>query len=75
MKAGHVVPEISLERVKHQLSQVSADTLLPLTFIDADSSAQVRGSLVEMPLQFLIEEKELVEARRWLFCFKPIYSS
>ncbi|KAF8530716.1 phospholipase D [Gautieria morchelliformis] len=46
VKAGHVVPEMSLDRVKKQLSQV-------------------RGQLVEMPLRFLIDEKELVDNADW----------
>ncbi|KAF8523531.1 phospholipase D [Hysterangium stoloniferum] len=46
VKSGHLVPEISLERAKKQLSQI-------------------RGQLVEMPLQFLIEETSLVEGPTW----------
>ncbi|KAF8622038.1 hypothetical protein AX15_007323 [Amanita polypyramis BW_CC] len=46
VKTGHVVPGISLERVKQRLNQV-------------------RGSLVECPLDFLIDEKGLVSGPEW----------
>ncbi|KAI0086005.1 hypothetical protein BDY19DRAFT_373459 [Irpex rosettiformis] len=43
---GHVVPEVSLSRVKDRLSQV-------------------RGALVECPLDFLIDQKDFVEGPDW----------
>ncbi|KAM6499803.1 phospholipase D/nuclease [Amanita muscaria] len=46
VKTGHVVPGVSLAKVKQRLSDV-------------------RGSLVECPLDFLIDEKELVSGPEW----------
>ncbi|KAI5116806.1 hypothetical protein M0805_009483 [Coniferiporia weirii] len=47
VRTGHVVPDISLARVKERLSHV-------------------RGALVECPMDFLIDEKSLVENPDWL---------
>ncbi|KAF9002203.1 phospholipase D [Cyathus striatus] len=46
VKTGHVVPGISLERVKDRLGQV-------------------KGALVECPLDFLIEDKAFVSGPEW----------
>ncbi|KAI0086021.1 phospholipase D/nuclease [Irpex rosettiformis] len=43
---GHVVPDVSLSRVKDRLSQV-------------------RGALVECPMDFLIDQKDFVEGPDW----------
>ena len=64
VKTGHVAPEISLDRAKKQLSQVRArleQYSLWTAHVHPSCVSQVRGQLVEMPLQFLIEEKELVD--------------
>ncbi|KAI0295612.1 phospholipase D/nuclease [Multifurca ochricompacta] len=47
VKTGHVVPEVSLQRVKERL-------------------ALVRGSIVEAPIDFLIDEKDFVEGPDWI---------
>ncbi|KAH9168358.1 phospholipase D/nuclease [Lactarius sanguifluus] len=47
VKVGHVIPEISLQRVKERL-------------------ALVRGSLVEAPIDFLIDEKDFAEGPDWI---------
>ncbi|KAH9971878.1 hypothetical protein BGW80DRAFT_1318971 [Lactifluus volemus] len=47
VKVGHVVPGVSLDRVKERLSLV-------------------RGSLVEAPIDFLIDEKDFVEGPDWI---------
>ncbi|TFK38573.1 phospholipase D [Crucibulum laeve] len=46
VKTGHVVPGISLDRVKNRLSQV-------------------KGALVECPLDFLIEDRDFVSGPEW----------
>ncbi|KAJ7600688.1 phospholipase D [Mycena floridula] len=46
IKTGHVVPDISLARIKERL-------------------ALIKGSLVECPLDFLIDEKGFVEGNEW----------
>ncbi|KAF5376461.1 hypothetical protein D9615_008601 [Tricholomella constricta] len=46
VKAGHVIPGISLDRLKTRLSQV-------------------RGALVECPLDFLIDDKDFVTGPEW----------
>ncbi|KAK7030848.1 hypothetical protein VNI00_013956 [Paramarasmius palmivorus] len=46
VKTGHVVPGISLERVKQRL-------------------AEVRGALVECPMDFLIDDKDFVNGPEW----------
>uniref|UniRef100_A0A0W0EW24 Phospholipase n=1 Tax=Moniliophthora roreri TaxID=221103 RepID=A0A0W0EW24_MONRR len=46
VKTGHVVPGISLERVKSRLSEV-------------------KGALVECPMDFLIDEKDFVTGPEW----------
>ncbi|TFK85137.1 phospholipase D/nuclease, partial [Polyporus arcularius HHB13444] len=43
---GHVVPDITLQRIKERLSEV-------------------RGALVECPMEFLIEEEDFVEGPEW----------
>ncbi|KAI9435046.1 phospholipase D/nuclease [Lactarius indigo] len=47
VKVGHVVPNVSLQRVKERL-------------------ALVRGSLVEAPIDFLIDEKDFAEGPDWI---------
>jgi phospholipase D1/2 len=47
VKTGHVVPGVSVETVKHRLSQI-------------------RGALVESPLNFLIDQKDFVEGPEWM---------
>ncbi|KAK2462177.1 hypothetical protein APHAL10511_005809 [Amanita phalloides] len=46
VKTGHVVPGVTLERLKQRLSQV-------------------RGALVECPLDFLIDDRGLVSGPEW----------
>ncbi|KAF8057468.1 hypothetical protein FPV67DRAFT_564190 [Lyophyllum atratum] len=46
VKTGHVIPGVTLERLKTRLSQV-------------------RGALVECPLDFLIDDKEFVTGPEW----------
>ncbi|KAF5368099.1 hypothetical protein D9758_004381 [Tetrapyrgos nigripes] len=46
VRTGHVVPDVTLERVKSRL-------------------AEVKGALVECPLDFLIDEHEFVQGPEW----------
>ncbi|EGN97561.1 hypothetical protein SERLA73DRAFT_169861 [Serpula lacrymans var. lacrymans S7.3] len=47
VKAGHVVPDIPLKRVKDRLSTI-------------------KGSLVDCPMDFLIDDKDFVEGIDWI---------
>ncbi|KAG5640697.1 hypothetical protein DXG03_007490 [Asterophora parasitica] len=46
VKSGHVIPGMSLDRVKNRLSEI-------------------HGSLVECPLDFLIDDKTFVTGPKW----------